>query len=735
MRSLAGKVADLQLEKRQMLEFPWMEEDSVASDGSRSKSSELPSLKLTAPEKPAPFLLEIGTEEIPPSDLENYLEQLREQVPALLDSMQLNYGAVMIMGTPRRIIVYVECLEHQQSDRQELVKGPPAARAFGPDGEPTRAAEGFARGKGLSVRDLQVRQMDGGEYVVAVVQHKGRTAVEVLAEELPKLIAGLKVERGMRWNSSNVFFSRPIRWILALHGEHLIPFEYAGYPSAKNTRRLRFSDPEQVAVSDTNEYFNLIEGQGIILDVDNRRELIMEQVVALAAEVGGEVKADPALLAEVTHLVEAPTALRGAFEEKYLELPDEILVMVMKKHQRYFPVYQDGNLLPYFITVRNGGDQHLDLIAKGNESVIRARFADAAFFVDEDLKLSLEDYLPKLDTLTFQTKLGSMQDKTKRITGLVADVGEMIGLDSDEMKTAERAAQLCKADLATNMVVEMTALQGFIGQQYALHAGEPEAVARAIYEHYLPRSAGDITPQHKAGLAVGIADRLDSLAGLFAAGLAPTGNKDPFALRRAALGLVQNLIAWQQDFDLSAGLKAAAARLPVDADQKSQEECLEFIIARMRSQFMDEGFNFDVVDAVLAAQGNNPYSARKAVAELSEWVARDDWGDILAAYSRCVRITRDLDVLHPVDPALFMQDAEKELFVAVEETEQADRSPGSVNDFLETFLPLIPAINRFFDDVLVMDEDPKVRANRLGILQRISRLAGGVADMSRLEGF
>ena len=327
------------------------------------------------------------------------------------------------------------------------------------------------------MEDLEVQEIDGGEYVVAKVKYTGRLAVEVLTERIPALIASLKVERGMRWNASNVSFSRPIRWLLAMHGEHLIPFEYAGYQSGKQTRRLRFSDPEEVTVADPAEYFNVIEGQGIILDVENRRESIIEQVEQIAAEVGGEIKADPGLLAEITHLVEAPTALLGKFESQYLSLPDEVLVTVMKKHQRYFPVYKDGKLLPYFITLRNGGKDYLDVVAKGNEGVIRARFADAAFFVDEDLKQSLDAYLPKLDTLTFQTELGSMLDKTKRITKLVDAVSEQLSLSEADKATAVRAAELAKADLATNMVVEMTSLQGFIGQQYALKSGEDEGVA------------------------------------------------------------------------------------------------------------------------------------------------------------------------------------------------------------------------------------------------------------------
>ncbi len=730
MRNLAGRVASLYVEDRERQEFPWLEDTGTAPVSVKKTE-----VKLTAPDRPRPLLFEIGTEELPPADLDYYLSQLEEIFPALLAELNLNYGNLMVMGTPRRLVVYLECLDNEQDDREELVKGPPAERAFGPDGEPTKAAEGFARGKGIPVSDLEVREIDGGEYVVATVQHKGQTTVELLTKRLPELIANLKVERGMRWNASNVAFSRPIRWLLAIHDTHPIPFEYAGYQAGMTTRGLRFSDPEEVTVSSTEEYFNLIEGQGIILDVDNRREEILAQVTALAAKVGGEIRPDPALLAEVAHLVEAPTALLGTFEEKYLALPDEVLVMVMKKHQRYFPVYKDGELLPYFVTVRNGGDQHLDVIAKGNEAVIRARFADAAFFVDEDLKASLEDYLPKLDTLTFQTELGSMLDKTKRVTKLVDAVGKQLGLSDSEVKIAKRAAELCKADLATRMVVEMTALQGFIGQQYALKSGETEDVAQAISEHYLPKSAGDHVPSQKTGLAVGIADRLDSLAGLFAAGLAPTGNKDPFALRRSALGLVQALIGWGQDFDLRAGLKMAASLQPVEAGEASQQECLEFIIGRMRSQLMDEGHKFDVVDAVLAGQGYNPASASKAVTALGEFVAREDWDEILPAYSRCVRITRDLAEQHKVDPAGFVEQAEKDLFAALEKAEAAKRGAGSVEDFFAAFLPMIPVINTFFDEVLVMAEDEKIKANRLGMLQRIAALADGVADMSRLEGF
>ncbi|MDH5506034.1 MAG: glycine--tRNA ligase subunit beta [Anaerolineae bacterium] len=729
MRTQAAKVSKLYIEDRQRQEFPWMDEGEQAVDKGKK------AVKLTNPSEAAAFVLEIGTEELPPGDLDVLIAQLAERFPKMLQAQHLDHGDVKVLGTPRRLVVHVEALSARQPDREETVKGPPAERAFGADGSPNKAAEGFARGKGISVNNLEVQEIDGGKYVVAHIKEKGRPSVEVLAEALPELVAGLRVDRSMRWNSSNAAFSRPVRWLLALHGEHTVPFEYAGLQSGNATRGLRFNDADGLVVKEPADYFSKLKKQGIILDIEARRAAIATQVEALAQEVGGSIQEDAALLAEVTHLVEAPTALRGSFDEAHLELPRDVLVSVMKKHQRYFPVMKDGKLLPYFITVRNGGTQHLDSVAQGNEAVIRARFADAAFFVHDDMKQALKDFLPRLDTLTFQQKLGSMGDKTKRIMGLVDDLTKQIKLSKDETAAAKRGAQLCKADLVTKMVVEMTSLQGIIGQHYALASGEPQGAATAIYEHYLPRSAGDEAPQSKAGLVVGLADRLDSLTGLFAAGLAPTGTKDPFALRRAALGLVHNLITWDLDFDLGAAVKAAAARLPLEANLESQRDCLEFITGRMRGLFLEQGWRYDIVDSVLAAQGQNPAGAARAVQQLSTWIGREDWDTILPAYSRCVRITRDKSEVYPVDSKVFNQPAEKELYAALQQAEAAKPAAGSVDDFLSAFTPMIPAIDKFFEDVLVMDDDEKVRNNRLGLLQRIAALAEGAADLSPLEGF
>jgi glycyl-tRNA synthetase len=696
----------------------------------------------------SPFLLEIGTEELPAADLDSAVEQLRIRFPAFLAELRLSHGALQVFGTPRRLVVSVADLAARQPDLEQAVKGPPASRAFAPDGSPTPAAEGFARSKGLAVADLQVREVDGGSYVVAVVRQAGRPAPAVLVEALPGLLASLRFDKSMRWNSSNVAFSRPIRWLLALFGDQPVPFTFTGLTAGRTTRGLRFSNGQDTPVSSPADYFRLMESQGILLDGDLRRLTIHEQIEAVAAKAGGAVALDEGLLAEVTNLVEAPAALLGDFDPAHLDLPGEVLVSVMKKHQRYFPVEKDGRLLPCFITIANkpssglgdsprqgGNCQGAETIVDGNQHVIRARFADAAFFVRDDLKRPLEDYLPRLGTLIFQTRLGTMLDKTARIEKLVEDLIPLFGLDAGETAVARRAAHLCKADLVTHMVVEMTSLQGQIGRQYALRSGEPPAVGDAIFEHYLPRFAGDATPPSRPGLAIGLADRLDTLAGLFAAGLAPTGNKDPFAQRRLALGLVQNLVAWDLDLDLEQVLQAASNHLPIPVTSNALSACLEFIVERLRNVLLEAGRRYDVVDAVLAAQGANPAGASRAVAALSAWVARPDWHTILPAYARCVRITRSFEQVFPVAPESFAGHAERDLYAALLAAEAAPRAPGSVDGFLGAFLPMIPAVSRFFDQVLVMAEDETLQRNRLGLLQRIAALAGGVADLSRLEGF
>ena len=631
-------------------------------------------------------------------------------------------------------MVYARGVDAGQPDREVVVKGPPANRAFDAEGRLTPAGEGFARGKGIDPAVLQVREMDGGTYAAAVVHEKGRRAVDIFAAELPGLVAKIKFDKSMRWNSSRVAFSRPIRWFLALFGATVVNFEYAGIRSANITRGLRFLEPREQPVASAQEYFSFLQSQSILLDPVARRDAIRQQVAALMQQAGADVAVDEGLLDEVANLVEAPTAMLGEFEPEHLKLPADVLISVMKKHQRYFPVLKGGQLLPCFILVRNGDDRHAASVADGNAQVIRARFADAAFFVEEDLRASLESYLPRLGTLTFQLKLGSMLDKTGRVSAIVEDLLPALKISGADAETARRAARLCKADLVTRMVVEMTSLQGIMGRYYARRSGEPEAVAEAIYEHYLPRGGSDDCPASPAGLVVGMADRLDTLAGLFAAGLAPTGTKDPFAQRRAALGLVQILIQRGLNFDLRAGLAAAASHLPIPAGDQAQAACLDFIIGRLRSLLLEQGYRYDVLDAVLPACGHNPALAARNARELTAAISQPDWPASLQAYARCVRITRDSKERYNVAPAAFAHEAEAGLYAAVQACE-AQAPFASVDAFLSAFKPAIGSIDSFFEAVMVMAEDPALRANRLGLLQRVAALPAGLADLSKLEGF
>ncbi len=742
MRELSRRVAEAYIDQRQQLEYPWLKDEELVGEQIKPRGDILRASQGVRLSGMAPFLLEIGTEELPAADLNNALAQIREQLPDWLGNLRLAYQGLKIEGTPRRLLVYVEKLDAVQADLEQVVKGPPAERAFDAQGNPTKAAEGFARSKGIDVKNLSVHEMDGGHYVVAIIRQSGRPAMEVLAQALPALLGSIKFAKSMRWNSSNVSFSRPIRWILAVFGEgetsSVIPFEFAGVQSGAITRGLRFQEPAEWEINSPKAYFETLVAQGIILDRNERQELIQKEIHALALKVGGMIEDDQALLSEVSNLVEAPTALLGSFSAAHLELPREVLVSVMKKHQRYFPVInakRPQELLPYFIAVRNGDQEWLDLVREGNEHVIRARFADAAYFVREDIKRPLQDYIPRLSSLTFQVKLGSMLDKTQRIISLSGDLANWLGFSQEELRIAIRAAELCKADLATQMVVEMTSLQGLMGRHYALESGELPAVAQAIFEHYLPRAPGDHKPEGKAGFVVGLADRLDSLAGLFAAGLAPSGNKDPFALRRAALGIVQNLAVWGVELDLRKAFLAASEYLPVKLDPQNQEAVLNFVIERLRNVLLEDGARYDIVEAVLTVQGHIPARAARAVAALQNWVLRPDWQTILPAYARCVRITRDLDTTYAVDSQALVEAAEMDLYHAVIQAESISRADGSVDDFLNAFTPMIPVVNRFFDEVLVMVNDLELRQNRLGLLQRIAALAYGVADMSKLEGF
>jgi glycyl-tRNA synthetase len=455
----------------------------------------------------------------------------------------------------------------------------------------------------------------------------------------------------------------------------------------------------------------------------------------LTGAVGGRVPDEPEPLREVVNLVEQPVGLRGRFNSDFLALPKDVLITVMKKHQRYFPILDgEGNLMPYFITFANSRHMDPDTVRHDNEAVIRARFSDAEFFYTADRRRELADFLPDLATLTFQEDLGSMLDKTERLEALVPKLASVRALAPEEQAVAERAARLAKADLATDMVVEFTDLQGVMGQEYALSSGEDAAVAQAIFEHYLPRGASDELPKSAPGTVVGLADRLDSLVGLFAVGMQPTGSADPFGLRRAALGLIQILIQGQIDLDLPAAIRDAAEGQPMEVSAETQQAVLEFVRRRLQGVLLETGYRHDVVEAVLAEQGDNPYRAAKTVRSLSRWVERSDWGRLLTAYSRTARIVKGVEH-YELNPEALEAEASRHLFHAYQQAIVQLDGKCDIDAVLAAFEPLTEPIDRFFDDVLVMVDDAAVRENRLALLQRVTGLTAGVVDLSKLQGF
>ena len=728
MREMARRVAETYLEQQKSSPKPAAAKTIVTPPV-------IPALDKA--QTPSSFLLEVGVEELPAADVDSAYEQLAAKAQSWLDALSLPHGGVTVFATPRRIGILVKDLAPMQPNKEDLVKGPPADRAFAADGTPTPAALGFAAKNGVAATDLAVQEIDNGKYVVAKVFKPGRHAVEVLAEQIPLWIAEIKFERSMKWNDTGIAFSRPIRWIVALFGETLIPFAYAGVVSGKQSRGLRPYGSPGVAVGSADAYLSAVEAAGILLDRSARSQAIEKMVNEAAAKLGGQAYIDPGLLQEVTNLVEKPTVIVGNFSADFLGLPRDVLISTMKKHQRYFPV-EDGSakkseaglapLLPHFIAIRNGDEHHIDIVAHGNEHVLGARFADANYFVREDIKQPLEHYRDGLKTLIFQTKLGSMLEKSDRIHALAPKVANMLGLSGEAMEAATRAAFLAKADLTTQMVTEMTSLQGIIGREYALRSGEKMDVALAIGEQY------QLVPKTMPGLAVAIADRVDSLAGLFSAGVIPSGAKDPFGLRRAAIGIVQPLLEHDLAFDLRAAIHESIILQPVAGSADVEEQVLGFITGRLKVVLNEMGYRYDVVDAVLEANAANPARALKMVKQLTAWVAKPDWAAVLDSYARCVRIIRSAGTIDgAVSAGLLAEPTEKALYEAFTTVDAA--AIDSVDTLLQTLEKMSPAIGAFFDDVLVMAEDENVKKNRLRLLAGIAGLANGVADLSKLEGF
>ena len=674
------------------------------------------------------LLFEIGTEEIPAHVMPHLLEDLAQLAETMLKEHRLSYEKVRTLGTPRRAALIVTGLAERQEDVNTETRGPSVAIAFDADGNPTKAGAGFARGQGVDPSALI--QRDG--YVYASVHESGAATAELLTSLLPDLVRAIPLPNSMRWGDLDFRFIRPIRWFVALYGTEIVPFTLAGVTSGNHSRGHRTLAPADFVITSAADYEAACEKAYIIVDPERRRAMICEQITETAKACGGTAEITPDLLEEVLYLVEYPTALSGSFEEKYLALPAEAVITPMRDHQRYFPVKAaDGSLLPAFITVRNGGKAHLDVVAHGNERVLRARLADAQFFFDEDRKKSLAEHREKLKTVVFQRGLGSMYEKTERLMALTtAIVEEMATGDADDaaLADARRAAELSKADLVTGMVTEFTELQGIMGREYALLDGEDPAVARAIDEQYMPRFAGDELPQTLLGVALSVADKIDNIVGTFSQGRIPTGSQDPFGLRRQALGLVLMLIEQESTMLLSDLVDEACDLYDLEEFRdKMQVYVADFIRLRLKNVLSERGVRYDVQEAVL---GDVDLVADVPVraAYVERLLASEGGEALVQSFVRVGNIARSVTG-GTVDPALFKAEEEGALLSAYQAAAAA-RAEGE--DTLPTEQALGRAIDTFFDAVMVMDKDARVKENRLSLLKMIDDDLLETADYSKI---
>lgn len=690
---------------------------------------------------PKDLLFEIGTEEMPALFMNGALDNLKELAEKALEEQRLGYETVQVMGTPRRLALIIKNLSEKQAEVTREVRGPRYDKAFDKKGNPTKAVEGFARAQGVEIKDLVRREVSGAEYVFAVLKDKGKPAGDILPEMLQSIVLNLSFPKSMRWGYSTVRFARPIRWLAALFGSDIIPLQIENVKASRATFGHRFLHPEPVELEEPGQYIEKLRQAYVIVDQRERRTLIEEQVRAAAREAGGEALIDPELLDEVNFLVEYPTAFTGQFKPEYLELPPEVLITTMKEHQRYFPVVDGkGKLLPCFVGVRNGTADNIDIVREGNQRVLKARLDDAHFFYQEDTSEPLENKVKILKNVVYQQRLGTVWAKVERLQKLSVYLAEQ--LDFRNKNKVKRAAYLCKADLETSMVYEFPELQGVMGRYYALHDGEDQAVADGIFEHYLPRFAGDELPSTEPGIACSLAEKLDNLVGNFAIGVKPTGSQDPFALRRQALGIVAIILGRELELDLEAAIRESyrtfkGVKLDLSEDELVNE-LMDFILQRLRGVLInDEKMPYDAVGAVLdnpARAGGNLLILREKIRALVEARQHPDFEDFITVFNRVFNLSRKGQG-GTVDPQLFEDKAETDLYNAFRivrpEVQQALKRR-RYDQYFEAIATLRPVVDFYFDKVMVMVEDEKLRQNRLALLNEMVKMFLEYADFSQL---
>jgi len=684
----------------------------------------------------AEFFIEIGSEELPSGYVEPALLYLKEELASFFSKNRIDAEAPKTMGTPRRLIVSVNGVTEMQEDSVDEFLGPGVSRAYDDQGQPTKAAIGFARGKGIDVKDLTRKQTPKGEVVCAQVENKGRPTSSLLNEFLPQLINEIPFQKKMRWENKARPFARPLHWVAALFNGQALEFEFDGVTNGAVSRGHRFLNPEKFNITSLESYLEECKKHSLMVDPEERKKSILEQVQRLAEQAGGQIQEDKDLLNLVNFLVEYPVAIKGNFDSGFLELPKELLVITMKYHQKYFPVWdKDEKLLPCFITVSNMPATEGNEIQKGNERVLRARLEDARFFYDEDRKKNLEDFVEPLKGVVFQKKLGTIYEKVCRVTDLAGILASK--LCPQKEAHARRAAKLCKADLVSQMVFEFPELQGIMGGYYALHSGEESEVAQAIKEHYRPTFAGDDLPSGELGAIVAVADKLDSIIGCIAVGLIPSGSEDPYGLRRHALGILQIVLdrGWRISFQniLETGLNLIEnkAKLSKDEIKKHVEDLFS---QRYKTLLNGEGFPYDAIDCVLSTGMDSIVDVKAKVSAFSDLKKQPYFEPLAIAFRRVASIL-DKKIDGEIDPGLLNEPAEKQLYEAFLKVRNPVLDHINKKEFsraLEKMGEIKPSVDNFFDNVMVMVDDPALCTNRLCLLRDISGLFSDIADFSKI---
>lgn len=675
---------------------------------------------------------EIGTEEIPARYINNALKEIKDILTKNLNELNIDFEAIEVKATPRRFAILVKNIAEKQKDIKEEYKGPSKKIAYDSDGNPTKALLGFVKGKKGNLENIELKTAGDEEYIYLTVEKQGQETDIYVKQLLENVIRNMNFPKPMRWGGKNLKFIRPIRWFICIfRGEHKA-FDIEGIQTTDITKGHRFLGQQEIAVIDFEDYKQKLKDNFVILDQDERRRMIVEQVNAVAEKLDGVAIIDEAILEEVNFIVEYPTAFYGSYSEEYLKLPEEVIITPMEAHQRYFPVRdKSGKLMNYFITVRNGNDYMIDNVRKGNERVLVARLMDAKFFYEEDTKKPLESFVPGLETIVFQQKLGTMRDKINRIDKAAHKIADVLKMDESNIS---RAALLAKADLTTAMVFEFTELQGTMGRYYAMLNNEPKAVCEAIFEHYLPRNASDELPKTNEGILLSIADKMDSISGFFSIGIQPTGSQDPYALRRQAIGVINILMSREFNITLKDLFEISLSQFEMKKNEKVEDELFEFFKLRINNLLLESGLKYDVINSVIDNDSLSLYDLSKLAKEADQWLS-DDKSEIISTVLRAQNLLKS-EAYAAINPNLFADDSETNLFAKYMEINPQIEELLKNKKYIDAFKiyeVMAPYINNVFDNVMIMDKDENVKNNRLSLLNSVVCLITQIMDVSKLN--